>query len=187
MTTYYERRGGVAVLQLDNPPINGLGHATRKAFIDGMGRALQDDEVKAIVITGTGNVFSGGADIKEFNTPAALAEPSLLQLIDNVERSTKPVIAAINGVCMGGGLELALGCHHRIATADATVGLPEVKLGLLPGAGGTQRLPRAVGSEKGAANDRQRRADYRGRRVEARIDRTHRRQDIVRRRIGVRA
>ncbi len=148
MTTHYERRGAVAVLQLDNPPINGLGHATRKAFIDGMGRALQDDEVKAVVITGTGNVFSGGADIKEFNTPAALAEPSLLQLIDNVEQSTKPVIAAINGVCMGGGLELSLGCHHRIATADATVGLPEVKLGLLPGAGGTQRLPRAVGAKK---------------------------------------
>ncbi len=148
MTTHYERRGDVAVLQIDNPPINGLGHPTRKDLIDGLGYALNDDEVKAIVITGTGKVFSGGADIKEFNTPAALAEPSLLQLIDNVERSTKPVIAAINGICMGGGLELSLGCHYRIATADAALGLPEVKIGLLPGAGGTQRLPRAVGAEK---------------------------------------
>ena len=112
MTTYYERRGEVAVLQIDNPPVNGLGHATRKALIDGLWRALQDDAVKAIVITGTGKVFSGGADIKEFNTPAAFAEPSLLQVIDNVERSTKPVIAAVNGICMGGGLELALGCSY---------------------------------------------------------------------------
>jgi len=149
MTTHYERRGDVAVLQIDNPPVNGLGHATRKAMIDGLERALDDSAVKVIVITGTDRVYSGGADIREFNTPAALAEPNLLQLIDAVERSSKPVIAAINGVCMGGGLELSLGCHYRIATPDATLGLPEVKIGLLPGAGGTQRLPRAVGAEKG--------------------------------------
>jgi len=148
MTTHYQRRGSVAVLQIDNPPINGLGHVTRKALIDGLGHALNDEEVRAIVITGTGKVFSGGADIKEFNTPAALAEPSLLQVIDNVERSAKPVIAAVNGVCMGGGLELALGCHYRIATQDALLALPEVKIGLLPGAGGTQRLPRAIGAAK---------------------------------------
>jgi 3-hydroxyacyl-CoA dehydrogenase len=149
MTTHYERRGDVAVLQIDNPPVNGLGHATRKAMIDGLERALDDSAVKVIVITGTDRVYSGGADIREFNTPAALAEPNLLQLIDAVERSPKPVIAAINGVCMGGGLELSLGCNYRIATPDATLGLPEVKIGLLPGAGGTQRLPRAVGAEKG--------------------------------------
>jgi 3-hydroxyacyl-CoA dehydrogenase len=148
MTTHYERRGPVAVLQIDNPPINGLGHVTRKGLIDGLGHALHDDEVRVIVITGTGKVFSGGADIKEFNTPAAVAQPSLLQVIDNVERSAKPVIAAVNGICMGGGLELALGCHYRIATHDALFALPEVKIGLLPGAGGTQRLPRAVGAEK---------------------------------------
>jgi 3-hydroxyacyl-CoA dehydrogenase len=149
MTTHYERRGQVAVLQIDNPPINGLGHATRKALLDGLERALDDAAVKAIVITGTDRVFSGGADIREFNTPAALAEPNLLQLIDAVERSPKPVIAAINGVCMGGGLELSLGCNYRVATPDAVLGLPEVKIGLLPGAGGTQRLPRAVGAELG--------------------------------------
>ncbi|HVG03525.1 MAG TPA: 3-hydroxyacyl-CoA dehydrogenase NAD-binding domain-containing protein, partial [Burkholderiaceae bacterium] len=121
---------------------------TRKSLIDGLGRALRDDDVRSIVITGTGKVFSGGADIKEFNTPAAVAQPSLLQVIDNVEASVKPVIAAVNGVCMGGGLELALGCHYRIATQDAVLALPEVKIGLLPGAGGTQRLPRAVGVDQ---------------------------------------
>jgi 3-hydroxyacyl-CoA dehydrogenase len=149
MTTRYERRGDVAVLQIDNPPVNGLGHATRKTLAEGLERALDDSAVKAVVITGTDKVFSGGADIREFNTPAALAEPNLLQLIDQVERSSKPVIAAINGVCMGGGLELSLGCNYRISTPDASMGLPEVKIGLLPGAGGTQRLPRAVGAEKG--------------------------------------
>ena len=148
MTTHYERRGDVAVLQIDNPPINGLGHATRKALVEGVERALDDPAVKVIVITGTDRVYSGGADIREFNTPAALAEPNLLQVIDAVERAPKPVIAAINGVCMGGGLELSLGCHYRIATPDASLGLPEVKIGLLPGAGGTQRLPRAVGAEQ---------------------------------------
>src|SRR5512139_1676187 len=149
MTTRYERRGNVAVLQIDNPPVNGLGHGTRRTLAEGLERALDDAAVKVVVITGTDKVFSGGADIREFNTPAALAEPNLLQLIDQVERSPKPVIAAINGVCMGGGLELALGCNYRIATPDASMGLPEVKIGLLPGAGGTQRLPRAVGAEKG--------------------------------------
>ncbi|MGB2816491.1 MAG: enoyl-CoA hydratase/isomerase family protein, partial [Burkholderiaceae bacterium] len=148
MTTHYERRGDVAVLQIDNPPVNGLGHPTRRTLAEGLERALDDAAVKAIVITGTDKVFSGGADIREFNTPAALAAPNLLQLIEQVEASPKPVIAAINGVCMGGGLELSLGCNYRIATPDAAMGLPEVKIGLLPGAGGTQRLPRAVGAEK---------------------------------------
>jgi len=147
VTTWYELRGDVAVLQLDNPPVNGLNHATRKALVDGLERALDDAQVKAIVITGTDKVFSGGADIREFNTPAALASPTLLDAIAAAESSAKPVIAAINGVCMGGGLELALGCHYRVATPKASMALPEVKLGILPGAGGTQRLPRAVGVE----------------------------------------
>jgi 3-hydroxyacyl-CoA dehydrogenase len=147
MATHFERRGDAAVLQIDNPPVNGLGHATRRAMLEGLERALDDPKVSCIIITGTDRVYSGGADIREFNTPAALAEPNLLQLIDAVERSPKPVIAAINGVCMGGGLELSLACHARIATPDASLGLPEVKIGLLPGAGGTQRLPRAIAAE----------------------------------------
>jgi 3-hydroxyacyl-CoA dehydrogenase len=147
MKVYFERRGEVAVLQVDNPPVNGLNLAIRKGLAAGLQRARNDVKVRVVVITGTDRIFSGGADIREFNTPAATAEPNLLQIIDAVESNNKPVIAAINGVCMGGGLELSLACHYRLATPNATMGLPEVKLGLLPGAGGTQRLPRAVGAE----------------------------------------
>jgi 3-hydroxyacyl-CoA dehydrogenase len=147
MTAEYQRSGAVAVITLNNPPVNGLGLAARAAMVDGIRKALADDEVKAIVITGAGKVFSGGADIREFNSPKALAEPTLHTVISVVENSSKPVIAAIHGVCMGGGLELALGCHYRVASPAAQIALPEVKLGILPGAGGTQRLPRAAGLE----------------------------------------
>ncbi len=147
MKVYFERRGEVAVLQVDNPPVNGLNLAMRRGIVGGLQRARNDPKVKVVVITGTGKVFSGGADIREFNTPAQTAEPHLLQVLDAVESSSKPVIAAINGVCVGGGLEMSLACHYRIATPNAAMGLPEVKIGLLPGAGGTQRLPRAVGAE----------------------------------------
>jgi len=147
MKVYFERRGEVAVLQVDNPPVNGLNLAMRRGIVGGLQRARNDPKVKVVVITGTDKVFSGGADIREFNTPAQTAEPHLLQVLDAVESNGKPVIAAINGVCMGGGLELSLACHYRIATPNAALGLPEVKIGLLPGAGGTQRLPRAVGAE----------------------------------------
>jgi len=148
MTAHYEVRGDLAVIQLDNPPVNGLNHASRKGVADGVRRANSESKVQAIVITGTDRVFSGGADIREFNTPAMSAEPNLLAVIDAVESSAKPVVAAINGICMGGGLELALGCHYRISTPNGSMGLPEVKIGLIPGAGGTQRLPRAIGAEK---------------------------------------
>jgi len=147
MTAEYQVHGDVAVITLNNPPVNGLGHATRTAAVAGIQRAQADDAVKAIVITGAGKAFSGGADIKEFNSPKALAEPSLHTLIATAEGSSKPVVAAIHTVCMGGGLELALGCHYRVAVPGAQIALPEVKLGLLPGAGGTQRLPRVVGLE----------------------------------------
>ncbi|MDC6134537.1 enoyl-CoA hydratase/isomerase family protein, partial [Burkholderia gladioli] len=113
----------------------------------GLDRALQDRAVTAIVLTGAGRAFSGGADITEFNTPKALQEPSLHTLIAAVEASAKPVVAAVHSVVMGGGLELALGAHYRIAAPGTQVALPEVKIGLLPGAGGTQRLPRALGLE----------------------------------------
>ncbi|MGZ5040586.1 MAG: 3-hydroxyacyl-CoA dehydrogenase NAD-binding domain-containing protein [Usitatibacter sp.] len=145
MSETYRLHGDVAVITLDNPPVNGLGQALRTAVGEGIDRANADAAVKAIVVTGAGNAFSGGADIREFNTPKALAEPTLRTLIEKVESSAKPVVAAINGTCMGGGLELSLGCQYRIAKADAGLALPEVKIGLIPGAGGTQRLPRAIG------------------------------------------
>ncbi len=147
MTAEYQVHGAVAVVTLNNPPVNGLGLATRTAAVEAIQQALADDAVKAIVITGAGKAFSGGADIKEFNSPKALAEPSLHTLIATAEGSTKPVVAAIHTVCMGGGLELSLGCHYRVAMPGAQIALPEVKLGLLPGAGGTQRLPRVLGLE----------------------------------------
>lgn len=147
MSATYELRGHVAVITLNNPPVNGLGLATRLGITQGLEQAEADGAVKAIVITGAGNAFSGGADIKEFGSPKAGAEPNLLSVIAAVEATTKPVVAAIHGVCMGGGLELALGCHYRVVAKGAQIALPEVKLGLLPGAGGTQRLPRVLGVE----------------------------------------
>lgn len=147
MTAEYKVHGSVAVITLNNPPVNGLGYETRKGITDGLERANADAAVKAIVITGAGKAFSGGADIREFGTPKALQEPNLLSVILAVERSDKPVVAAVHSVCMGGGLELALGCHYRMAAPGCNVALPEVKLGLIPGAGGTQRLPRVLGVE----------------------------------------
>jgi 3-hydroxyacyl-CoA dehydrogenase len=147
MTVDYAVQQAVAVITLNNPPVNGLGLATRVALTESLARALADATVNAIVITGAGKAFSGGADIAEFNSPKAFVEPHLISVIQAVEASTKPVIAAVHTVCMGGGLELALGCHYRIASPSCQVALPEVKLGLLPGAGGTQRLPRAIGVE----------------------------------------
>ncbi len=147
MTASYQVRGKVAVITLDNPPVNGLGLATRQGLVAGLEQAQADAAVKAIVLTGAGKAFSGGADIKEFGSPKAITEPHLGTLIRLVEDCSKPVVAAIHSVCMGGGLELALGCHYRVAAPGANVALPEVKLGLVPGAGGTQRLPRVLGVE----------------------------------------
>ncbi len=147
MGASYQVRGNVAVITLDNPPVNGLGYDTRREFAAGVDRAAADAAIVAIVITGGGRAFCGGADIKEFGSPKAIAEPNLLSLIKQLEDCAKPVVAAINGVCMGGGLELSLGCHYRVAAAGVDVALPEVKIGLIPGAGGTQRLPRALGVE----------------------------------------
>jgi 3-hydroxyacyl-CoA dehydrogenase len=147
MGASYQVRGSIAVITLDNPPVNGLGYDTRREFAAGINRAADDTAISAIVITGAGRAFSGGADIKEFGSPKAIAEPNLLSLIRLLEDCPKPVVAAINGVCMGGGLELSLGCHYRVAAAGVDVALPEVKIGLIPGAGGTQRLPRVLGVE----------------------------------------
>ncbi|MFN9745730.1 MAG: 3-hydroxyacyl-CoA dehydrogenase NAD-binding domain-containing protein [Betaproteobacteria bacterium] len=147
MGARYEVRGQVAVITLDNPPVNGLGYDTRTGVAAGVEQAVADPAVVALVVTGSGRAFSGGADIKEFGSPKAIAEPNLLSLIRLLEDCPKPVVAAINGTCMGGGLELALGCHWRVAAAGVDVALPEVKIGLIPGAGGTQRLPRVLGVE----------------------------------------
>jgi len=147
MSADYAVHGDVAVITLNNPPVNGLGLATRQAFMQGLNQAMADNTVLAIVITGAGKAFSGGADIKEFGSPKALQEPNLLNLITALEDCPKPTVAAIHTVAMGGGLELALGCHYRVAAPGCAVALPEVKLGLVPGAGGTQRLPRVIGVE----------------------------------------
>ncbi|MCM2345127.1 MAG: 3-hydroxyacyl-CoA dehydrogenase NAD-binding domain-containing protein [Acidovorax soli] len=145
--TTYAVHGPVAVVTLNNPPVNGLGHALRSGIVAALDQALADPQVQAIVLTGSARAFSGGADVREFGTPKAGQEPTLPNVIRALDAASKPVVAAIAGVCLGGGLELALGCHYRVAKPDASLGLPEVKLGLLPGAGGTQRLPRLIGLE----------------------------------------
>ncbi|MFD1894100.1 3-hydroxyacyl-CoA dehydrogenase NAD-binding domain-containing protein [Ottowia beijingensis] len=147
MTAEYKVQGDVAVISMNNPPVNGLGYETRVGITNGLEKANADPAVKAIVLTGAGKAFSGGADIKEFNSPRAMQEPILLSVITAVENSQKPVVAAVHSVAMGGGLELALGAHYRIAAPGAKIALPEVKLGLIPGAGGTVRLPRVLGAE----------------------------------------
>ncbi len=138
-------QSSIAVVRLDNPPVNALSHRERVRLLAELTRAEEDAAIGAIVLIGNAEFFSAGADIREFGTPAAAATPNLHTLIRRLEQCAKPTIAAISGSCLGGGFEFALGCHYRIALADARVGLPEVKLGLIPGAGGTQRLPRAVG------------------------------------------
>jgi 3-hydroxyacyl-CoA dehydrogenase len=131
---------------LQNPPVNALGIGVREALAKALADAQANDAVRAIVIRGGGRLFSGGADITEFGKPPV--DPWLPQVVDRIEASNKPVIAAIHGMALGGGLEVALGCHYRIAAPNAKLGLPEVTLGLIPGAGGTQRLPRLVGAEQ---------------------------------------
>jgi 3-hydroxyacyl-CoA dehydrogenase len=146
-SVHTSRLGDIAVLTLDNPPVNGFGRQQRRLLVDAIDAAANDPAVVGLVVTGAGALFSGGADIREFGKPESMASPHLLDVIAVAESCAKPVVAAINGTCMGGGLEFALGCHGRVALSKAMVALPEVKLGLLPGAGGTQRLPRAVGLE----------------------------------------
>jgi 3-hydroxyacyl-CoA dehydrogenase len=140
---------GIAVITVNSPPVNALGHAVRDGLVAAAAAAIADASVRAIVLGCEGRTFFAGADITEFGKP--LKQPDLQTVIESFELSPKPVVAAIFGTALGGGLEVALGCHFRVAGADAKVGLPEVKLGILPGAGGTQRLPRLVGPEKAVA------------------------------------
>ena len=141
------RQGTVAVISFGEPPVNSLGAAARRDIVAALDAAASDAGVTAIVLAGRNGLFSAGADIKEFGTPAMFSAPNLHDVIAAVESCQKPVVAAIEGTCLGGGLELALGCHYRVAAEGARLGLPEVKIGLLPGAGGTQRLPRLIGVE----------------------------------------
>lgn len=143
----YKVDKGIAWLAMNNPPLNALSHELRRAIVGALDKAVADPKVRAIVLTGNDRAFSSGADIKEFSGAAFYSEPFLPAVCDILESSPKPVIAAIHGACMGGGLEIALGCHHRVALGDAKISFPEVKLGLIPGAGGTQRFPRLVGLE----------------------------------------
>src|ERR671935_670198 len=138
----YAVRDGVAVTTLNNPPVNGLGNALRAGILQGLQRAEADAAVKAVVLIGGGKAFSGGADIREFGKPRE--KPDLPDVNDFQDSMKKPLVAAISGFALGGGLELALACHYRIAAPKAQLGLPEVKLGILPGSGGTQRLPRII-------------------------------------------
>jgi len=142
----WKRVGPVAVLTLDNPPVNAISQAVRAALVDGVERANTDDDVAALVIACAGKTFFAGADLKEFGKPAR--QPFLTEVVDAIAASGKPVVAAIHGSALGGGLEIAMACHYRVAFPDARLGLPEVKLGLMPGARGTQHLPRLVGVER---------------------------------------
>src|SRR5881296_2877791 len=142
-----DRRSRVAVLTVNNPPVNALSQHVRQGLHEGLKQAIADSAVQAIVIVCSGRTFIAGADITEFGKPPV--EPGLHAVLDLIEGSPKPVVSAIHGTALGGGLEVTLACHYRVGVKDARFGLPEVKLGLLPGAGGTQRLPRVVGVEKG--------------------------------------
>jgi 3-hydroxyacyl-CoA dehydrogenase len=143
-----KRHGDVLVVTSNNPPVNALGHAVREGLVKAIEEADREEAVKAVVIIGQGQTFFAGADISEFGTPKSFQPPMLPQVVDMIENCTKPVVAAIHGTAFGGGLEVALASHYRVAVPSAKLGVPEVKLGLLPGAGGTQRLPRAAGVRK---------------------------------------
>jgi 3-hydroxyacyl-CoA dehydrogenase len=140
---------GVAVIIVDNPPVNALNQAVRAGLVDLVSRASQDAAVTAIVIAGAGRTFIAGADIGEFGKPRV--GRTTIEVIEAIEASSKPVVAALHGTPLGGGFEIALGCHFRVAAPGTRLGLPEVKLGIIPGAGGTQRLPRLVGMDKAMA------------------------------------
>jgi 3-hydroxyacyl-CoA dehydrogenase len=141
----FELHGPIAVITLNSPPVNSLGAALRQHIAAAVHQAGLDPAVHAMVLIGNAKAFSAGADVSEFGTPRQLAEPMIGQLLEQIESSQKPMVAAISGVALGGGLELALACHGRVALDTAKLGLPEINLGLIPGAGGTQRLPRLAG------------------------------------------
>ena len=141
------RHARILAVAMNHPPVNSLGLGLRTALFDALHEALSNPDIEAVLLTGSARVFSGGADISEFDKPQGRAEPSLMSLIELIESSSKLVVAGLEGTCMGGGFELTLACHHRICGPSASVALPEIKLGLIPGAGGTQKLPRLIPME----------------------------------------
>ena len=141
----YERKENIGIITVNNPPVNALSQAVRAGLSDCLKEALNDSAAEAVIVTGGGRTFMAGADISEFGKPTM--SPDLNSVIFEYEDSGKPTIAALHGTPLGGGLEVSMGCHYRVANSKTLLGLPEVKLGLLPGAGGTQRLPRLVGPE----------------------------------------
>lgn len=142
----YSREGNIGVITVNYPPVNALSHAVRTGLIAALEQGQEDSEAKVLLLVCEGRTFIAGADIREFGKP--MQSPGLPELVETYEDSDKPLVAAIHGTALGGGLEMALGCHYRVALNSAKIGLPEVKLGLLPGAGGTQRLPRLIGAQK---------------------------------------
>ena len=140
------KKESIALIQIENPPVNALSHAVRQGLMEAVRESLEDPAIKVLAITGSGKFFSAGADIQEFGKPSL--EPLLPQICNAMENCSKPVFALINGTALGGGFELALSAHFRVATTLAKIGLPEIHLGLLPGSGGTQRLPRIIGADK---------------------------------------
>jgi enoyl-CoA hydratase/carnithine racemase len=140
------RDGNVAIITVDNPPVNALRQGVRQGLAECFAQARDDASVEAIVVTGAGRTFVAGADITEFGKPSQ--PPSLIEVIALIDEIKKPTIAAVHGTPLGGGLELTMGCHFRVAAPTTRLGLPEIKLGIIPGFGGTQRLPRLVGANK---------------------------------------
>ena len=137
MPVHKTMENGIAVITFDHPPVNGFGLEVRIGVVEAIRSSIEDASVEAMVITGGGKMFSGGADITEFNTPRAEQSPNLHDVIAAIEASSKPIIMAINGMTLGGGLEVAMAGHYRVAAKGALLGLPEVKIGILPGGGGT--------------------------------------------------
>ena len=146
----YDVRDGVAVLTIDRPPVNAVNVDIRRGVIEGLAKANADDAVKAVALTCAGRTFLSGADLNELES-GVIAEPNWFKMLDALEQSQKPVVAALFGTAMGGGVETAMACHYRIMAASGRVGMPEITLGILPGAQGTQRLPRLIGAKPALA------------------------------------
>ena len=154
----FDQTGSVGLIHVDNPPVNALNREVRAGLVEFLSQAENNPRIKVLLIMAGGNLFSAGADLKEFD--GLFQDPTLQQVQAAIETASIPVVAAINGLALGGGLELAMACHYRVAHMSAKLGLPEITLGIVPGAGGTQRLPRLIGARPGAGHDSLRGTDW---------------------------